>query len=51
MVLVTVKQYLAVANDVLRQLFPELPPTFWAHSGQSPSCSVYIKDDGEAPLQ
>jgi hypothetical protein len=48
-VLVTVKQYLAVADDVLRKLFPELPASFWAHSGQYPSCSVYIQDDDDSP--
>src|ERR1700730_12799652 len=44
-VLVTVKQYLAVADDLRSRLFPELPPSFWAHSGQYPSCSVCIRDD------
>jgi hypothetical protein len=48
-VLVTVKQYLAVADDVLRKLFPELPASFWANSGQYPCCSVYIKDDDNSP--
>ena len=48
-VLVTVKQYLAVADDVLRKLFPELPASFWAHNGQYPSCSVYIKEDDDSP--
>lgn len=42
--LVTVKQYLAVADDVLRKLFPELPTTFWAQSPQYPTCSVFVKD-------
>ena len=42
MVVVTVKQYLAVADDVLRKLFPELPATFWA---QYPTFSVFIKED------
>jgi phage gp37-like protein len=52
MVVVTVKQYLAVADDVLRKLFPELPASFWAHSGQYPYCSVHIKDDdSDSPLQ
>ena len=45
MVVVTVKQYLAVADDVLRKLFPELPATFWAQSAQYPTCSVFIKED------
>lgn len=45
MVVVTVKQYLAVADDVLRKLFPELPAGFWAHSAQYPTCSVFIKED------
>lgn len=45
MVVVTVKQYLAVADDVLRKLFPELPASFWAHSAQYPTCSVFIKED------
>ena len=45
MVVVTVKQYLAVADDVLRKLFPELPASFWAQSAQYPTCSVFIKED------
>ena len=45
MVVVTVKQYLAVVDDVLRKLFPELPPSFWAQSAQYPACSVFIKED------
>ena len=44
-VLVTVKQYLAVADDVLRKLFPELPWSFWAQSAQYPTCSVFINED------
>jgi hypothetical protein len=48
MVVVTVKQYLAVADDVLRKLFPELPASFWAYSGQYPTCSVFIKEDERA---
>ena len=48
-VLVTVKQYLAVADDVLRKLFPELPASFWANSDQYPSCSVCIKEDDDSP--
>ena len=44
-VVVTVKQYLAVADDLLRKLFPELPPSFWAQSAQYPTCSVFIKED------
>jgi hypothetical protein len=49
MVVVTVKQYLAVADDVLRKLFPELPATFWAQSAQYPTCSVFIKEDDLDP--
>jgi hypothetical protein len=45
LVLVTIKQYLAVADDVLRKLFPELPHNFWAHSGHYPTCSVVIEED------
>ena len=45
MVVVTIRQYLAVADDVLRKLFPELPASFWAHGGQYPSCNVFIKED------
>lgn len=45
MVVVTVKQYLAVADDVLRKLFPEIPASFWAQSAQYPTCSVLIKED------
>ena len=45
MVVVTVKQYLAVADDVLRKLFPELPPSFWAQSARYPTCNVFIKED------
>jgi hypothetical protein len=44
-VLVTLKQYLAVADDVIRRLFPELPASFWAHNGQYPTCSVFIQED------
>jgi len=44
-VLVTVKQYLAVADDVLRKLFPELLPSLWADSAQYPACSVFIQED------
>lgn len=44
-VVVTVKQYLAVADDVLRKLFPELPSSFWTQSAQYPTCSVFIKED------
>ena len=43
-VLVTVKQYLAVADHVLNQIFPVLPESFWANTGH-PHCSVYIKRD------
>jgi hypothetical protein len=50
-VLVTVKQYLAVADDVLRKLFPELPASFWAQGGQYPVCSVFINEDEcDSPL-
>lgn len=49
MVVVTVKQYLAVADDVLRKLFPELPASFWAQSAQYPTCSVFIKEDDLDP--
>ncbi len=43
-VVVTVKQYLAVADDVLRKLFPEFPPSFWAQTGQYPTCRVFISE-------
>jgi hypothetical protein len=50
-VVVTVKQYLAVADDVLRKLFPELPASFWAHCAQYPTCSIFIKEDEpDSPL-
>jgi hypothetical protein len=46
---------LPVVDDVLRnlrKLFPELPLSFWEHSGQYLSCSVYIKDDDcDSPVQ
>jgi hypothetical protein len=45
MVVVTVKQYLAVADDVLRKLFPGLPASLWAQSAKYPTCSVFIKED------
>ena len=43
--LVTIKQYLAVADDVLRKLFPELPAGFWSQNAQYPTCSVLIQED------
>ena len=45
-VVVTNKQYLAVAGDLLRRLFPELTPDFLPHPG---AFSVFIKDDDYVP--
>jgi hypothetical protein len=42
LVVVTTKQYLAVADDFLRKLFPELVPNVLPHPG---SFTVFIKDD------
>jgi hypothetical protein len=42
MVIVTSKQYLAVADDFLRKLFPELTPERLPHPGPF---TVFITDD------
>ncbi len=41
-VVVTTKQYLAVADDFLRKLFPELTPSLVPRPG---AFTVFIKDD------
>ena len=41
-VVVTTKQYLAVADDFLRKLFPELSPNLLPRPG---AFTVFIKDD------
>ena len=48
-VLVTVKQYLAVADHLLSQLFPNLPDSFWADTGRYPNCIVCIKGEDWNP--
>jgi hypothetical protein len=44
-VIVTSKQYLAVADDFLRKLFPELTPNLVPRPG---AFTVFIKDDDHA---
>lgn len=41
-VVVTTKQYMAVADDFLRKLFPELAPNLLPRPG---AFTVFIKDD------
>ena len=43
-VLVTIKQYLAVADDILRKLFPNVPEHIWAEVGEYPYCAVVISE-------
>jgi hypothetical protein len=41
-VVVTTKQYIAVADDFLRKLFPELAPNLLPRTG---AFTLFIKDD------
>jgi hypothetical protein len=44
-VIVTAKQYLAVAESVLRVLFPEVPSSSFSDNDEETNFAVYIADD------
>jgi hypothetical protein len=50
-VTVTAKQYLAVAENVLQTLFPDLPLSSFSDRDERSSFAVYIKDDDDAYVE
>ena len=50
-VTVTAKQYLAVAENVLQTLFPDLPLSTFSDRDETSSIAVYIKDDDDAYVE